>query len=130
MIRTLASAAALAAALILAGLPVGALAQSAASPAAHLHDPAQLQREHARALAAHDPANDPYNPHSANDLNRRQLERARAMGNGPGVRDDTYRTPDKAKAQPPAASPPAAVNSDDVPMNNTGVLPPPYSAAQ
>ncbi len=54
-----------------------------AQDGAHLNDPAQLQREHNRAKAAGDWANDPYNPTSSNDLNRRQLDRANAAGNGP-----------------------------------------------
>ena len=58
-------------------------AQAHAQNGAKLNDPAQLQREHARAAAAHDWANDPYNPKSSNDLNRRQLSQAQSMGTGP-----------------------------------------------
>lgn len=98
---------------------------SGAAYAQTLNDPAQLQREHERAVAAHDPANDPFNPHSANVLNRQQLERARALGNGPGVTDDSYRVPYDTTSQ--AAKPPVAYNSDDEPMNapSNDALPPP-----
>ena len=56
---------------------------------AHVSNPAQLQREHVRAMKANDPANDPYNPASSNDLNRKQLDRANALGNAPtGIAGD------------------------------------------
>jgi hypothetical protein len=48
---------------------------------------AQLEREHKRAVAAGDHANDPLNPASANDLNRQELARAQAQGTGPARTD-------------------------------------------
>lgn len=65
--------------LSLAGWADLAQAQNINGPASA----AQLQREHVRAMQANDPANDPYNPASSNDLNRKQLDRASALGNGP-----------------------------------------------
>ncbi|WP_155913620.1 hypothetical protein [Asticcacaulis sp. AC466] len=44
---------------------------------------AQLKREHDRALAAGDLANDPNNSTSSDTLNSRQLAKARALGDGP-----------------------------------------------
>ncbi|ESQ88137.1 hypothetical protein ABAC460_15875 [Asticcacaulis sp. AC460] len=43
---------------------------------------AQHQREHERAIAAGDHANDPLNPTSSNFLNRRELERVQSLGSG------------------------------------------------
>src|SRR5690242_406467 len=44
---------------------------------------AQLQREHDRAVAAGDHANDPMNPASSNALNQQEAAKAAALGNGP-----------------------------------------------
>jgi len=96
---------------------------SGAAFAQTLNDPAQLKREHMRAVAAHDPANDPYNPRSSNKLNQQQLAKAQAMGTGPGVTDETYRMPYDASSQ--TAKPPVAYNSDDEPMSPSEALPPP-----
>ena len=63
--------------LLAAAVPV------AASHAQTLNDPAQWGREHARAVAANDPANDPDNPASSNALNLKQLHRAQRLGDGP-----------------------------------------------
>lgn len=74
MKATMMSTAALAMGLVLA-------AQAAyAQNGARLNDPAQLQREHNRAVAAGDWANDPYDSRSSDDLNRQQLDNARAAG--------------------------------------------------
>ncbi|MFT4076059.1 MAG: hypothetical protein QM647_11065 [Asticcacaulis sp.] len=60
---------------------------------------AQLQREHQRALAAGDHANDPLNPASSNDLNKQELAKALALGNDP--------TPAPSYAPPPDTTVPA-----------------------
>jgi hypothetical protein len=52
-------------------------------PVGSAAEAAQHQREHERAVAAGDNANDPYNPASAADLNKQQLARAVALGNAP-----------------------------------------------
>ncbi|MDV6332811.1 hypothetical protein [Asticcacaulis sp. 201] len=44
---------------------------------------AQLKREHDRAIAAGDHANDPHNPASSDALNSEQLAKAQALGTGP-----------------------------------------------
>ncbi len=69
--------------LSLTGMADFAHAQSAKAHKAakgQLASPAQLQREHDRALKAGDAANDPFNPASSNDLNKQQL--ANAPGSG------------------------------------------------
>jgi hypothetical protein len=111
MTKTQISAAAIAAGLVFSG---AAFAQT-------LNDPAQLQREHQRAVAAHDPANDPYNPQSSNRLNQQQLQRAQALGDEPVYQTDRYGD----HPTPPAS--PVAYKSDDQPMNAGpgDVLPPP-----
>lgn len=76
-----------------AALMAAGLLMTGAAHAQTLNDPAQLQREHMRAVAAHDPANDPYNPRSSNLLNRMQLKRALSLGDEPGVAQDNYRMP-------------------------------------
>ncbi len=60
----------------------GFAASAHAQGGAHLNDPAQWQREHNRAVAAGDWANDPYDSRSSDDLNRRSLDQARAAGSG------------------------------------------------
>lgn len=79
-----------AAAALALGLTVSAADASAAPRAqtkAQLASPAQLQREHQRAMKAHDAANDPFNPASSNDLNKQQLAKANMLGTQPGVSD-------------------------------------------
>jgi hypothetical protein len=44
---------------------------------------AQIQREHDRAVAAGDHANDPLNSASSDALNRQEVAKAQALGNGP-----------------------------------------------
>lgn len=77
---------------------------------------AQLQREHERAVAAGDHANDPLNPTSSNALNQQEAAKAAALGNGPvpadGVTglppmpDSPLPTPDLATpAVPPSTMP-------------------------
>lgn len=68
---------------------------------------AQLQREHQRAISAGDHANDPLNPTSSNDLNKQELAKALALGNGP--------------APSPVYTPP----SDTAVPSDTSELPPP-----
>jgi hypothetical protein len=68
--------------LLLTGL-LAAAVPAAASHAQTLNDPAQWSREHARAVAANDPANDPDNPASSNALNLKQLHKAERLGDGP-----------------------------------------------
>jgi len=53
---------------------------------------AQIQREHARAVAAGDHANDPLNSASSDALNRQEVAKAQALGNGP-VPAETIPTP-------------------------------------
>lgn len=65
---------------------------------------AQLKREHARAVAAGDWANDPYDSRSSDNLNQQQLQMA--QGASPVVSADE----DMNGAPPPAAQPMA---SDD-----------------
>jgi len=66
--------------------PTGPTREIAAPPpegsAAHQ---AQLQREHNRAVAAGDHANDPFNSSSSDSLNQQQLAKAVALGNDPVV---------------------------------------------
>lgn len=62
---------------------IAASVAATGSQARSLDSTAQLQREHARAIATNDPANDPDNPASSNALNLKQLHRARALGDGP-----------------------------------------------
>lgn len=50
---------------------------------------AQLQREHLRAVAAGDQANDPHDSSSSDALNRRELAKAEALGNGPVYTDSS-----------------------------------------
>ncbi len=69
-------------------LGIGLAATAAcAQDGARLNNPAQLQREHNRAVAAGDWANDPYNSRSSDDLNRQQLANSQAMA--PPVYADT-----------------------------------------
>jgi hypothetical protein len=79
-----------AAAALALGLTVSAADASAAPRAqtqGQLASPAQLQREHQRAIKAHDAANDPFNPASSNDLNKQQVAKANMLGTQPGVSD-------------------------------------------
>ncbi|MGN6422502.1 MAG: hypothetical protein ACTHLA_04235 [Asticcacaulis sp.] len=106
MTKTQISAAAIAAGLVFSG---AAFAQT-------LNDPAQLQREHQRAVAANDPANDPYNPQSSNRLNQQQLQRAQALGDEPVYQTDRY------DYTAPAA-PPVAYNNDSYRRDDQQALP-------
>ena len=58
----------------------GFAASAHAQAGAHLNSPAQWQREHNRAVAAGDWANDPYDSRSSDDLNRRELDKAQSAG--------------------------------------------------
>ena len=78
--------------------PTPPAAESPQSPAS----PAQLKREHDRAIAAGDHANDPFNPASSNALNQQQLAKAKSLGNGPVA---TTSPPD-AQNMPVMAPPP------------------------
>jgi len=61
---------------------------------------AQIQREHERAVAAGDTANDPLNSASSDALNQQEAAKAAALGNDPVPADTTANTaPD---AIPPA----------------------------
>ncbi|HTM81872.1 hypothetical protein [Asticcacaulis sp.] len=73
---------------------------------------AQLQREHKRAVAAGDHANDPLNSASSDALNQQEAAKARALGNAP-VPADTV-----TNAQP-VPNP----NLPDASGNTTGALP-------
>ncbi len=85
-----------------AALMFGLVPLAHAQDGARLNDPAQLQREHNRAVAAHDWANDPYNSRSSDDLNRQQLDAAQAAGG-----------PYPLSSQPmPAAQPMASTGAD------------------
>jgi hypothetical protein len=77
---------------------------------------AQLQREHKRAVAAGDHANDPLNSASSDALNQQEAAKARALGNGP-VPTDTPPA-DTTNAQP-VPNP----NLPDASGNTTGTLP-------
>lgn len=79
-----------AAAALALGLTVSATSVSAAphaKTAGQLASPAQLQREHQRAIKAGDHANDPFNSASSDDLNKQQLAKAQMLGTQPGVSD-------------------------------------------
>ena len=59
----------------------------------------QLQREHQRAVAAGDQANDPHDSTSSDALNRQELAKAEALGNGP-VYTDSSATSDRRETAP------------------------------
>jgi hypothetical protein len=58
-----------------------------AKTAGQLASPAQLQREHMRAVKAGDKANDPFDSTSSDDLNKQQLAKSQMLGTEPGVPD-------------------------------------------
>lgn len=64
--------------------------------------PAQLKREHDRAIAAGDHANDPFNPASSNALNQQQLAKANSLGTGPVYPDGTPASPPETPPTQPA----------------------------
>jgi hypothetical protein len=89
-----------------------AFAQDAAPAVAPVKDPAptaspaQLKREHDRAKAAGDTANDPFNPSSSNDLNKQQLAKAQSLGNGPIYPDGTQAATTAPATDMPVMAPP------------------------
>ena len=83
---------------------------------------AQLQREHDRAVAAGDHANDPLNPASSNALNQQEPAKAAALGNGPVPADGvTGLPPVPDSALPTPAVPPSAMPATGDPA----MMPPP-----
>ena len=105
-------------------LGLGLASQAAyAQDGAHLNDPAQWQREHNRAMARGDWANDPYNSRSSDDLNRQELMKAQAAG-GPYPDDNAYDSQSAPPAQPMASSG-TDYSSDQTYSNDQGYVPPP-----
>lgn len=87
---------------------------------------AQLQREHERAVAAGDHANDPLNPTSSNVLNQQEAAKAAALGNGPVPADSATGlppVPDSALPAPDPATP--AVLPSTMPATGDPALMPP-----
>ena len=78
---------------------------------------AQLKREHDRAVAAGDHANDPLNPASSNALNQQEVAKAQALGTAPVI------TPPLAPDALPEAQPVPNPNLPDPSGNTTGPLP-------
>ena len=93
---------------------------------------AQLQREHERAVAAGDHANDPLNPASSNALNQQEAAKAAALGNGPVPADNITGlppVPDSALPAPdpatPAVPPPTMPQSTLPATGDPAMMPPP-----
>ncbi|CAM3203920.1 hypothetical protein [Asticcacaulis taihuensis] len=98
--------------------PTGPTQEKLAPPAPGTPEhAAQIQREHERAVAAGDHANDPLNPASSNALNQQEAAKAAALGNGPvpangvtglpPVPDSALPTPDPATPGVPSSTMPA-----------------------
>lgn len=87
------------------------------APGTAEHD-AQLKREHDRAVAAGDHANDPYNSTSSDALNQQQAAKAAELGNAP-VPVDLAAKP----AAPEEAAPVPHPNITDPSGNTAGTLP-------
>ncbi len=84
---------------------------------------AQLQREHKRAVATGDHANDPLNSASSDALNKQEVAKAMALGNGP-VPADTV-----SAAQPvpdPNVPDPSGATTGPLPADpDPAMIPPP-----
>ena len=77
---------------------------------------AQIQREHKRAVAAGDHANDPLNSASSDALNKQEAAKAMALGNGP--------VPANTAGTQPVTTPP--VTTGTLPANpDPATIPPP-----
>jgi hypothetical protein len=103
--------------------PTGPTQEKLAPPAPGTPEhAAQLQREHERAVAAGDHANDPLNPASSNALNQQEPAKAAALGNGPVPADGvTGLPPVPDSALPTPAVPPSAMPATGDPA----MMPPP-----
>ena len=77
--------------------------------------PAQLKREHDRAVKAGDPANDPFDPSSSDTLNQQQLQAA--QGASPIVMPPA--TDDPGNANVEAIPPDAQTSNDSQPPNDS-----------
>lgn len=82
---------------------------------------AQLQREHKRAVAAGDHANDPLNSASSDALNKQEVAKAMALGNGPGPAD----TMTGAQPMPNVPDPSGAMTGPPPPDPDPALIPPP-----
>lgn len=110
-------------ALVTAGFAPFALAQDATAPAASQQtpptatvpaSPAQLKREHDRAVKAGDTANDPFDSSSSDALNRQQLESAQAA---------LAAMPANGTVLPPEQSVPGNADVEAVPAPNPDITP-------
>ncbi len=93
---------------------------------------AQLKREHERAVAAGDHANDPLNPTSSNVLNQQEVAKAAALGNGPVPADSATSLPPVPDSPLPApnpatpAIPPSTLPETGLPATgDPAMMPPP-----
>ncbi|MDI7774067.1 hypothetical protein [Asticcacaulis sp. EMRT-3] len=107
----------------------GQAAPAAANPLQGA-SPAQLQREHNRAVKAGDTANDPMNPASSNALNQAQLQGTPLPDGTTADAGGPAAAPPDASAPPPPAStmsspanPPAGTDSGANGGMNTGTTP-------
>ena len=82
---------------------------------------AQLKREHDRAVAAGDHANDPLNPASSNALNQQEAAKAQALGTAPVMTPplSPNALPEAQPETPPVPNP----NLPDPSGNTAGPLP-------
>ena len=90
------------------------------APGTAEHD-AQLKREHDRAVAAGDHANDPYNSASSDALNQQQLAKAAEAGNAP-VPVDLGAKPAPVAEPAPEAAPVPHPNITDPSGDTVGTL--------
>lgn len=102
------------------------IAKQSPPPEGSAEQAAQHQREHERAVAAGDHANDPLNPTSSNFLNRRELQRVQALGSGLTYADpeDTMPRHTPIKGLPPDNIEDGSVESLPPESTPTGQVPP------
>ncbi|MCR6660701.1 MAG: hypothetical protein NVV72_15645 [Asticcacaulis sp.] len=105
--------------------PTGPTQEKTAPPAPGTPEhAAQLQREHERAVAAGDHANDPLNPASSNALNQQEAAKAAALGNGPVPADAM--PADAMTSSPPLPDTPPSDPAATPPVNpDPAMMPPP-----
>lgn len=112
--------------------PTGPTQEKLAPPAPGTAEhAAQLQREHERAVAAGDHANDPLNPASSNALNQQEAAKAAALGNGPVPADSATGlppVPDSTLPTPDPATP--GVSQSTLPATgDPAMIPPPVDTS-